>query len=463
MKESNFFSEQKMIIFLLLLTLIGGGLYIFITPPWQAPDENVHYEYIHILSRAKLFNIKQKPDYGLQKKIIQSMDQFYAWKYVHRKAPSPLPEKFRQCPVYGESLSKVNRPPIYYFLGSFVLKIFRNNNLLVNHYLIRLFSLFISLITIYFTYRSAKLVFENDSYSILASTFFVAFLPQFISQSCSINSDILANLIGAIAIFFFLFSIKKYQNHYILLLFPIIIVFGLLTKRTTFFIIPAFIIYMIIFLYKNIKSNKQKSLISSIVYILVMVSAFLLFINIFPSLFERVDKYLFHWGGGLSELNKLLGLSFYSNFNLNFIETLFKSFWFCPGWMAFPLPNSIYQILKLISFMGIIGLIMFFGRKISNIQKNFPIKFEYLILLISICLISLMSIFIRFDFTDLPMARSIFPALTAFSILFVMGIREFIPERVKKTGLIIFIFLLIALNIYGIFDHLVNSFYFSYF
>ena len=106
---------------------------------------------------------------------------------------------------------------------------------------------------------------------------------------------------------------------------------------------------------------------------------------------------------------------------------------------------------------------MFFGRKISNIQKNFPIKFEYLILLISICLISLMSIFIRFDFTDLPMARSIFPALTAFSILFVMGIREFIPERVKKTGLIIFIFLLIALNIYGIFDHLVNSFYFSYF
>lgn len=462
MNDLNFFSKRRGIAFLLLFLFIGGTLYIFFTPPWQAPDENVHYEYTHILSRAELFHFKQKPDLDLQEKIIQSMDRFHAWEYVHRKAPSPLPEKFSRCPLYRESVSKVNRPPLYYFLGSLVLKFFKNNHLLVNHYLLRFLSLLLTLITIYLVYRSAQLVFEKDPFSVIASTFFAAFLPQFLFTSSSINSDVLANLVGALGVFLFLYSLKKYQNFSIFLLGPVIIALGLLTKRTTFFLIPVFIIYVVIFFYKNFKSNKLKALGFVGGLISFCAAAYFLFLQIFPSLYERIEEFLFHWGGGLKELNKFLSPGYYSQFDLNFIETLFKSFWFCPGWMAFPLSNSIYHVLKLVTLLGIVGVVIFLGRKVGRREQGNSIKSEYIILLISICLMALLSIFVRFDFNELPMARYTFPALSAFSILFLMGIREFIPEKVKKPALMVFIFLLTALNIYGVFGHLVNSFYFRY-
>jgi 4-amino-4-deoxy-L-arabinose transferase-like glycosyltransferase len=454
-------AESKIVVLLMLFSFVLGTQYIFFTPPWQAPDEITHYEYIDILSRAKIFEIKQKPDHNLQKEIIKSMDQFNAWKYVFRERPSPLPEEFDACPLYGASGSKIDRPPLYYILSSFVLKIFKIDNLLLKHYFIRLFSLFLSLFTILFVFLAAKMVFNNDFYYSFTAACLVAFLPQFMIISGSINSDSLANMISAFSIFVFLFSLKNMKNYYILLLFPLLIILGLLTGKTAFFIVPSLFIFSVIYVIKTWKGKDKKFGVSlfTLASISIFIIIYFLFRYIFPDLLIRVTANVLPV---LKNYGQLFKSNFYAEFNPHFVEMLFRSYWYYAGWMAFPFPDYIYNILKIFPLLGIMGLIKYVISKAFRAEKKFPIQLDQFILLVSFCFLAVFGLVIRLGFTIEPMARYFFPALSAFAILFVIGMKELIPFKSRKIVLMSIIFLFIVLNIYAIFHHLINVFYFYF-
>ena len=448
-------TEWKIVFFLLLFSFVLGSLYVFLTPPWQAPDEITHYEYIDILSHAKIFMIKQKPDYNLQKEIIKSMDKFNAWEYVYREAPSPLPEKFIDFPVYRESILKVNRPPLYYILSSLLLKTFKTDNLLLKHYIIRLFSLFLSLFTILFVFLSAKIVFNGNFFYSIAAACFLAFLPQFMISSSSINSDNLANLVGAFSIYIFLFSLKHLRNHYILLTFPFILIIAFSTGSTTFFLIPFLVVFCIIYLLKSQKSNRSGIILLIAIIISIFLIVYLFFHIIFSELGKRLAENYLPW---LISWIRIFHGNYHVRFDKPFILMLFKSFWCYAGWMAFPLPNYIYRILEVVSLFGFLGIIKYILLKLFKVRQRFPVKVDYFILLVSFCFFSLAAVFFR----GVPMARYFFPALSACAILFILGFKELIPFKSDKIALISLILSLAVFNVYTIFNHIINVFYFHF-
>ncbi|UCC38821.1 MAG: glycosyltransferase family 39 protein [Candidatus Aminicenantes bacterium] len=458
MKKTNLLTERKIVLLLLLTSFVLGAQYLFYTPPWQAADEITHYEYIDILSRAKIFQIKQESDYKLQREIIRSMDQFNAWKYVFEERPSPPPKRFWSLPVYEGSGTKLNRPPFYYILGSFVLKIFKTDILLLKHYLTRLFSLFLSLFTILFVFLAAKIVFDDPYYSFTAACL-VAFLPQFMIMSGAINSDSMANLIGAASLYVFLLSLKHWKNYYLLLLFPLLIIFGLLTGRKTFFIIPTLIIFGIIYLFKHWKTDKFRTLLFSLVGISALLIAYVILRYILADLGTRVITHT-------TELFGFCGQVFQKNFWADFKgysqQFLFRSFWYYSGWMAFRLPNTIYTILAIFSLLGIIGWVKYIGCKLLKRAKNISVNLDFFLLLASICFLAFAGFLCRMVVSMDPMARYVFPALPALAILFVVGLKELIPSKFKKATLTSLISLLVILNIYTIFHHLINTFYFHF-
>jgi hypothetical protein len=459
MEKPKSLIEGKTVLLLLLISFVLGLHYIFLTPPWQAPDEITHYEYIDILFRAKLLKIKHDSDYNLHREIIKSMDQFNAWNYVFEERPSPLPKRFWNLPVYEGSGSKLNRPPLYYILGSFVLKIFKTDNLLLKHYLIRLFSLFLSLFAILFVYLAAKIVFDNDLYYSLTAACFVAFLPQFMIASGSINSDSLANLIGAASLYAFLLSLKLWKNYYLLLLFPVLIILGLLTGRKTFFIIPVLVIFGIIYLFKHWKINKFRALLFSGIGISALVLAYVILRYIFTDLGTRVMTHtteLFGFCGQVFQKD------YWADFKGNSLQFLFRSFWYYSGWMAFRFPDSIYTVLAIFSLLGIIGWIKYIGLRLLKRTKNISVNLDFFLLLASICILAFAGFLCRMVVSMDPMARYVFPALPALALLFVAGLKELIPSKSKKIALPSLIFLLVVLNIYAVFNNLINSFYFHF-
>ena len=441
---------------LLFFSFLLGLLYVFITPPWQAPDEFTHYEYIDILSRSNLFKIKQAPDYDLQKEIIQSMDQFNLWNYVFEKPPSTLPEKYEDSEVLEKSLLKINRPPLYYMLGSLLLKVFKTENLLVKHYMIRIFSLFLSMFTILFTFFSAKIVFKGDFvYSVLAAGF-IAFLPQFLIVSGSINSDNLENLIGAGSLYAFLYALKNFRKYSVFLIFPFLFLIIFFSGVKNFFIIPAFVFFCVLWLLKN------KSFLRSRIFVFLggavslLVIGFLFLFIVFNELGMRImenfiEPLKFFWVQFFSENYQMI-------FSKAYMVTFFKSFWCYPGWMAFPLPNIIYSILALVFGLGLAGIVKYcFVCQFKNKRKS-CVRAEFMVILIVFVLFSLVQALFRAH----PMARYLFPSLSAVALLFAVGLREIFPLESRKKVTISFVLSLIALNIYTVFVFMIKVFYFRF-
>lgn len=444
---------------LLFFSFILGCQYLFLTPPWQAPDEITHYEYIDILSRAKLFQIRHESDYVLQRRIIRSMDRFNAWNYVFQERPSPMPKHFWGLPLYGGSNTKLKRPPLYYILGSFVLKILRTDDLLLKHYLIRLFSLILSLLTIFLVYKAAEIIFPDDPYLSMTTTCLVAFLPEFMIMSSAINSDSLANLIGAASIYLFLLSLADTRKYSRLWFFPLLIILGLLTGRTTFFIVPTLVVFGVLFILKSWREDKRITLFLSLGTVVTLVIGAFLLRYLSLELWMKVTT-------NISEIFSNFGRIFhkdsYAAFTPASLQMLFKSFWYYSGWNAFSLPQPVYTILITFSLLGILGLFKHLILRAAKKSSKPTVKPEQLILLAAISFIILAGFLLRLMASMDPVGRYTFPALSAFAILFVIGLKEFIPARLKKITLSTLIILLVFLNVYAIYNNLIHSFYYRF-
>jgi len=454
-------TERKSIFLLLAFSFVIGLLYVFITPPWQAADEYTHYEYIDILSRSPIFDINQEPDVELQKEIIKSMDQFNLWKYIFEVPPPTLPEKYDDSSILIKSESKLDRPPLYYVVGSMILKVFDPDNLLAKHFIIRLFSLFISMFTILFAYLSARIVFEGCFTDSFFAACFVAFLPQFMIVSSSVNSDNLANLMGAVSVYFFLFSLKNHKNASILLVFPVIIAVSFVSGKINFFIIPAFVVFMVLWLRKNRPWDKSKILILSGCTAFLIILGFLFFSIIFDEIGARITSNF------IGQIKILWDNFYYSGKKIlfgiilsrSFIQTFFRGFWGCPGWLAFPLSNNITHVLVLVSGLVLAGIVKFAFSYKRNPEKKYKINTEYLIMIFTVFFISFAGTFFR----AAPMARYMFPSLSAIAILFALGIKEILPFKNKEKALILLIMTLLVLNVYMVLIHMNDVFYFRFF
>jgi len=453
-------TPKKVPIFLLLFfSFVLGCQYVFLTPPWQAPDEITHYEYIDILSRAKLFQIRHESDYVLQRRIINSMDRFNAWNYVFRERPSPMPKKFWGLPLYGGSNTKLKRPPLYYILGSFVLKIFGTDDLLLKHYSIRLFSLLLSLLTLFFVYKAAKIIFPDDPYLSLTATCLVAFLPEFLIMSSAINSDSLANLIGAAAIYLFLLSLADTRKYSLLLFFPLVVILGLLTGRTTFFIVPSLVVFGILFILKSWKQDKRTVLFLFLGSVAALVIGAFLLRHISIDLWMKVTTNI---SGLFTNFGRLFQRDSYAAFTAASLQMMSRSFWYYSGWNAFSLPQPIYTVLIIFSLLGILGSVKYLIVKAAKVSQKSTVKFEHFILLACISFFILTGFLLRLMASMDPVGRYTFPALSAFAILLVIGLKEFIPTRLKKIALSGLIILLVGLNVYAIYSHLIQSFYYRF-
>lgn len=141
------------------------------TPPWQAPDEPAHYNYIRFIATTGYLPALQPGDY----------DQSYLTEIVARNFPpelsiDPLRYEFHQ-------------PPLYYLLMTPVFLLFRGNLLSL-----RLFSAALGAIQILLAFAAVRRIFpEQPVWGIGVAAIF-AFLPQHVAMNSSVNNDVLAEI-----------------------------------------------------------------------------------------------------------------------------------------------------------------------------------------------------------------------------------------------------------------------------
>jgi len=449
--------DKKLKALFFIFVFIQGFFYLFLIPPWQSPDECRHFGYGILVDKDK----KIKPN--LDKKIVESMNAFHAWKYQSLTRPHTLPNRLRRVPFYGISIAKMSRQaPLYYLLSSFIIKRLKINGILNQFYVIRSFSFILFLLSVYFTYLSARILFKDNFLYCFATVSFVAFLPQFLIVSTSVNSANLAVLLETIFIYLMILSIHKGKRLLIVLFGPIVIALGFFNHQAALFMIPPFLVLLLIYFINSLKNKRDllRILLILLIIVLIFLALYLVANHLFPSLLEQVVRES-SLKPRIAEINRFIKyLSSTSSLNV-FLDGFFMSFWYFSGWMRFCYLPDIYSVLKLISFLSFLGLFkyLFFtlSRKNYKTSVDFP---SFLILIAAGLPLLLGAIIFKFPIAITTQGRYIFPAISALAVLFVLGLKEIVPKKFENWLPVFVIVGFIVLNIYTIFNSLIRVFYY---
>ena len=456
---------KRIKVVLFLFIFIQGILYVFLIPPGQSPDEWHHFGYGVVLSKGgKTIPAAYE---NVDKKIVESMAAFHAWKYQNVPRPDVLPNRYYEIAIFGgarvsiTSLSR--RAPLYYLINSFIMKGTKINGFLNQFYLIRCFSLVLFLFTVYFTYLSARILFKDNPLYCFAAVSFVSFLPQFVIISTSVNPINLAVFFETIFIYLMILSLHKRKILLVGLFGPLIIALGFFNHRAALFMIPPFLVLLLIYFVNSLK-NKRELLKISIILLSVIFSVFVLYLvasRLFPGLLNAVRDSSIK--ARIYEMDRFI--DYISTAHLKSLSVslydFFKTFWYYSGWLRFGYLPDVYSILTVICLLSFIGLLKYSYHIISRKNYKKSVDLPSFLILIAAGLPIILGTIIRcIPIHYSPQGRYVFPAICALGILFVVGLKEIVPKKLENWLPIFIIIGFIVLNIYTILNSLIRVFYY---
>ncbi len=417
-------------IFIFLYFILYSLFFVFFVPVFEGPDEQFHLEYVNYFSKYHTLPNQYEGLDHREKYVGQGHQHplYYiitgSLLYFFDSDQTISSEKFpnKRHVWSGGAEDKV---PVFNHVYNSVLKSPEDK---VLFYVLRIFSVFLSLINIFFIFKIAELFFKESSW-IFLTTFFVVTLPQYAFVSSLINNDSLSNLISTISIFFMfkIFKDKNKLSNYILC--GLFLGIALLTKKTLFFLIPSYCFVILFMILKN-KEHKSKILQYSLILfsIAVLLSSWFFIRNHFLYGDFAASKMEHDTMQSLIDKKSI----FSSYFVLNFFPSITRSFFGVFGWMNCPLPRYVFVIHLSVVILSIAGLVYYFIKyKIKNILILSSAVF------ILVCLGGI--IYFNLTFTQ-SQGRYMFPVLSLIALLFSFGIKNLIQFlKVEKYQLHIII------------------------
>jgi 4-amino-4-deoxy-L-arabinose transferase-like glycosyltransferase len=169
--------DNRLSTLLLALILIAygvvGALYAILTPPWQAPDEPAHYNYVAQVAQEGCCPVIAPGDWDAA--------------YLETLKAEQFPDDADLSAVEYED----HQPPLFYLVS--LPGYLAGGGVLTA---LRLVSLIIGAGVVVAAYLVGRQLFPRHQTLALAAAAFVAFLPQHVAMMASVNNDSLAEVLG---------------------------------------------------------------------------------------------------------------------------------------------------------------------------------------------------------------------------------------------------------------------------
>lgn len=417
----NGYRWAQVILFVLYVVL--GTLYAVYTPPWQAPDEPAHYNYIRALAEERTLPVIEAGDY----------DQ----EYISRLTSQKFPPELSIAPLRYED----HQPPLYYLLAVPVYLLF--NGALIP---LRLFSVALGFLLLTVVHRLVLTLFPDRPFLALTATALIAFLPQHVAMTAAVNNDTLAELVLATALWL---AVRPNPRPWPL---GAVVGLALLTKTTAFIALPV----ALLALWQNgtrMKAEKRGCFsFTKSAFICVhlrpiifqtgrMLLAALLLAG--PWLVRNVTVYGWTDPLGLARHNAVVQgqprtaewLAQYGPEGLavRLIRTTFQSFWGQFGWMGVPMHPPVYLALAVLSvLLGVGFLAWWLDRRRPRLTP--PQRRGALLLAFSATLTILSYLWYNLTFVQ-HQGRYLFPALVPLALAGALGLEWWTDRR---AGILLF-------------------------
>lgn len=379
----------------IVLSYLGLGLtYALVTPPWQAPDEPAHYNYIRaIVAQGQLPVLE-----------LGCYDQDYLARLTSEKFPAHLPV---------DSLCyEAHQPPLYYLVQTPIFWL-TDGSLTA----LRLISVLLGGGVVVLAFFVAYTIFPQQIPIALGTMALVAWVPMHLAIVSSVNNDALAYLIiGGILL---LLTRMLRHNESRDLLLALLLGLGLLTKLTVYVTIPV----IALALWMHSASYRALAMRLSVVYGVAVLIALPWYLRNgwvyggFDILgMARHDAVVI---GQLRTADHIAAVGF-GEYLSQFVLTTFRSFWGQFGWMAVPMDGRTYFLLLCLVLCAGLGLIVWLRhwRSCDASQRQALTVMILFTGLMVLAYIGYNLSFVQFQ------GRYLFPALIPLALLLALGLLE---------------------------------------
>ncbi len=342
--------------------------------------------------------------------------------------------------VIGESA------PLFYFIDGNIDKLVLNTRIYSQFRLLEIMAVLFSFITLIFTYKIFKLLFDNEEKIAITGTILVALFPMFTYMGMAIDMDA---LIFAMYTAFIYYSLKLLKNKFNLrdfILLTLFLILGLLSKQNMYLNIPIYIGLSIYLLYKNGLLKKYlKYLILGFILILVAILGLHSGLNntVLPRLkqlipsnnYSILDYYAYFTDGKYFSSHGIVFTSFFATFG--YMYQLIH-------------PTALYSAIKIFVDMILFGLAITIFNKI----KTRKIKDYEIYIIIQVILTFLFVYLLDFGVvshygTNFVQGRYFFPVISIITLGSIVGIRTFIPTKYYDQ---LYMFLIICMIFFNLFS-----------
>lgn len=433
---------QSPLILLIGLTLIRGLIYLSVFPPFLAPDESAHFEAIRLIGQENKWptaEVYQATPMHPEMDMI--FDQFRIWTLVGLHSPVKnlgvtnnlfvyyYPTQIAGSEVVGDSYLML------YHLGMASISwLTMPFNLVTQVYILRIVSVLLAALTVMVAWFTIRIIFPKRQIFALGVCTFIVFWPMHSHVTASINSDSLAELIGAL---FFLVMVRIWWKGFSIsrgVMLVCLLGIGMLTKPTAFFLFPTLIAVLIIYIGRRFNWTRMiVGILIGILVVLTWVGSVFLYESsgggrkIFLLIAEGIR--FPHWSDYLTSE----ALFFYVR-SLNFAVVSFAGLF---GWSNIHIPWEWVRIWALLLFVVTLGILIFITKNLLGIGQtkdeltNF--QREILVIFLIAIVFSLIGVTMPIIVTQSPSwgihSRYYFPVIIPIALYLFLGVRQLVPER----------------------------------
>lgn len=245
-QPGNFLPHRKYgLVGIIFLGMALGLLYVFLVPPWQHYDEPGHFEYAWLMANDRESLATSGYNQRMRREVAASMLEHNFFQEIDFR-----PNLLSQTEPVWIGISQVGDQPLYYWLLSWPLRLFRFTSVTTQLYIARITSLLFFPVVLLAAWGIMKeLIPTKRSHLIWLVPLTITLIPGVVDTMSSVNNDV-----GAAAFFsVFLWGGVRLLRHRIEI--PVLVttagavVASYFTKSTVWLVVPLFLIVVIVILF----------------------------------------------------------------------------------------------------------------------------------------------------------------------------------------------------------------------
>lgn len=404
--------KNKWLIILLVAFLIKGLVWMFITPIFQVPDENLHFGLIQYLGENNRFPApKTSRHVSLElAKTAQAVN--FNWMKSHpvwQGLPLDWQQQIKSIDFQArktfsdyQSMGGQKLPKAYSIIGAVVYKIFSRADFFWRFYSLRFLSVIFGLITVYLTYLITLSFFKRPALALSAAAA-VAFHPMASVIFSSITYDSLAILASTVFLYLAVKFIKTTKKKFQWLAL-IVALAGLMVKSQLIGLSLAWLFLL---------TKKQ----------LKFLPLFLIIFIFLGWQMHDIQEFLLIFLAWFQGNNWHLVVDYADVYAKPLLAEVFPWYWGVFGWLEKVMPMLVYRVIKIIFGLSLIGIII--SRQFRRIR--FLLIFTFVMALV--IMVNDFFIFSQRGANFGVQGRYFLPAISAHMILLIFGLLVLIPKN----------------------------------